>query len=108
MAETSKDQVGRLDGSRDPRTGDVFCPPRAFAADGSLRRCEGVSLEGVGTLYSWTRFARMSFGQIDLRDGVRIQTRLDGDDHAIGATYALKPVTNEAGEIEERFVRVGD
>lgn len=103
-----KDQVARLAGSRDRQTGAIFCPPRAFAADGSLRRCEEVSLEGIGTLYSWTRFARMSFGQIDLRGGPRIQARLEGDDHVIGATYSLRIAETDTGETEERFARVPD
>lgn len=79
-----------LRGSRDPATGDVYYPPRAFAADGSLRRCEPVELSGHGVLYAWTELGGTIYGQVDLPEGVRIVTRLAPGSHAIGATYSLE------------------
>ncbi|WP_424830488.1 Zn-ribbon domain-containing OB-fold protein [Ruegeria sp.] len=96
----------RLVGSRDPQTGAVFFPFRDLSADGQLRRCERVELTGKGTLYSWTRFARKSFGQIDLPEGVRIQALLKGEDHEIGATYHLVVDVTEDGEKKWSFARV--
>lgn len=84
-----------LRGSRDPQTGETFFPPRALAVDGSLRDCEPVTLSRVGELYTWTRFMGTCFGQVDLPEGVRIQTPLCDGPHAIGAAYEL--VVGEGG-----------
>lgn len=80
----------RLLGSRDPATGDIYHPPRTFAADGSLRRCESVELSDHGVLYAWTELGDTVYGQVDLPEGVRILSRLAPGSHAIGATYVLE------------------
>lgn len=78
-----------LFGARDDVTGQTYFPPRAFAADGSMRRTQPVSLSRTGILYSWTVLGDQHFGQVDLPEGVRVQCRLEPSDHAIDATYEL-------------------
>ena len=96
----------RLDASRDPQTGDVFFPARLYAADGSLRRCEPCALDAVGQLFSWTRMGRRCFGQIDLDGGPRIQGALLGDEHEIGAVYALATILTDDGKARKGYARV--
>lgn len=96
----------RIEASRDPLTGDVFCPARRFAADGSLRRCEPVTIRAAGILYSWTRMGRRAFGQIDLDDGPRIQAELLGESHEIGARYVLTGTEGPDGTVREGYARV--
>lgn len=76
-----------LVGSQDPDTGQVYYPARRFAADGSLRECVVVELSGLGTLYSWTMFGGQAFGEIDLKEGVRVQALLVGTANEVGAAY---------------------
>lgn len=95
----------QLRGSRDAQTGQVYFPFRAFAADGSLRLCEPVALSTEGLLVSWTAFGKECFGQIDLPDGVRVQTRLAGSAHQTGARYGLDVTTGDTGETDWRFKR---
>lgn len=78
-----------LRGSRDPQTGESYFPERALSVDGRLRELEPVDLATRGVLYSWTSFEGADFGQVDLDDGVRLQVRLGGGPHEIGAAYAL-------------------
>lgn len=94
-----------LVGSRDTLTGQVYFPPRALSADGALRETETVELSRQGTLYTWTRFAGTSFGQIDLPEGVRIQTLLDDDAPVIGATYEITGAKDPSGATSWRFAR---
>lgn len=80
----------RLLGSRDPVTGDTYYPPRALAVDGSLRALEPVELATGGTLYAWTEFNKVVYGQVDLPEGPRILTRIAPGEQQIGATYVLE------------------
>lgn len=95
-----------LVGSRDPQTGQVYFPPRALAADGSLRVCEPVRLVGRGVLTTWTKFAGRCFGHVDLQGEVRIQCEILGDLHEIGATYELDTTPGEDNAAAVRFRRV--
>ena len=95
-----------LVGSKDPQTGHVFFPQRQLCADGSLRATETVQLSGKGTLFSWTRFAGKFYGQIDLPEGVRIQSLLEGDAPTIGAEYQVVFKTDEDENEYWRFARV--
>lgn len=92
MSESTHFQTDplRLLGSRDPITGETYYPPRQLAVDGSLRRCEPVELSNEGTLYAWTEFSKVAYGQIDLPEGPRILSRLAPGQHEIGANYALE------------------
>lgn len=78
-----------LIGSRDAETGQVYFPQRAYAADGSMRETEQVPLSNQGVLYSWTILGDEHFGQIDLPERVRIQSRLQPSEHQIGEVYEL-------------------
>lgn len=80
----------RLLGSRDPMTGDIYFPPRSLAVDGSMRCCEPVELSPEGTLYAWTVFNKVAYGQVDLPEGPRILSRLAPGEHEIGAKYILE------------------
>ncbi|MFF0816204.1 MaoC family dehydratase N-terminal domain-containing protein [Rhodococcus sp. NPDC003318] len=79
----------RLQGSRDPQTGEVFHPPRTYSVDGRFRECEDVDLPAEGELYAFTSFAGQDYGQIDLAGGVRIQAALAAGEHRIGGKYRL-------------------
>jgi len=105
MSDTPSTPV-MLAASRDPQTGHVFFPARAYAADGSLRRCLPVRIEAAGTLFSWTRLGRRCFGQIDLAGGPRVQSVLLGEDHAIGARYALVTEDTGDGKTRKGYARV--
>jgi uncharacterized OB-fold protein len=82
--------VIKLKGSRDQATGEIYVPPRTYAADGSLRRCEPLGVDGLGTLYSWTTFRDDAYGIIDLACGGRVQAYLGAGPHQIGARYVAK------------------
>ncbi len=87
---TAPDPAGtRLRGSRDPRTGETYFPRRALSVDGTLRDLEPVDLAPGAVLHSWTSFDGTDFGQVDLADGVRLQTRLGPGPHQIGTAYVL-------------------
>lgn len=94
----------RLEASQDPLTRAIFCPARAYAVDGSLRPCTPLQIEAVGTLFSWTRLGRRCFGQIDLTAGPRVQATLLGEDHEIGAPYAL--ILDGDGQPARGYARV--
>jgi hypothetical protein len=76
-----------LTGSRDPSTGEVFFPPRAVSVDGRLRPLTEQPLATEGVLYAWTTFEGTAYGQVDLDDGVRLQTKLAPGEHRIGDRY---------------------
>lgn len=95
----------RLRGSRDSATGQIYFPFRALAADGSLRPCEPVALTREGLLFSWTRMGKHCFGQVDLPEGVRVQTPLGDGDHQTGTRYGLDVATGEDGQTNWRFIR---
>jgi len=96
-------EKGCLMGSRDPGTGEIYFPPRPYAADGSLRLTEPVELSKQGILYSWTALGKAHFGQVDLPEGVRIQCPITPGDQEIDATYVLE-ITGE-GDDAWRFGR---
>jgi hypothetical protein len=96
--------VSPLKASRDEVTGDVYVPPRRFAADGSLRECVPCELAAEGILVSWTAFQGDWYGLIDLADGVRIQTRLGPGPHESGRAYA--GTADPDADAETRFHRV--
>lgn len=77
-------------GSRDPRSGQVYFPPRALSADGRLTPCETVELSREGVLYSWTSMGGRFFGQVDLPEKVRLQCALAPGTPEIGAHYRLE------------------
>jgi uncharacterized OB-fold protein len=93
--------VARLKASRDDVSGEVYVPPRRFAADGSLRECVPCELPADGILVSWTAFQGESYGLIDLADGVRIQTLLGPGPHEPGRAY----VGTTDGDTRTRFHR---
>jgi uncharacterized OB-fold protein len=97
--------VIKLKGSCDPVTGEIYVPPRTYAADGSLRRCEPLAVDGSGTLYSWTTFRNDAYGIIDLACGGRVQAYLGEGPHEIGTRYVAKDLV-VANPIERaRFYR---
>lgn len=95
----------QLKGSRDPATGQVYFPFRAVAADGSLRPCVPLALSRQGVLITFTRMGKQCFGQIDLPEGVRVQTLLDDGDHRTGDRYVLDVVAGEGEDTSWRFKR---
>lgn len=86
-----------LPASRDPVTGQTYVPPRALAADGSLRPAEPIAVAAVGTLYSATTFNGESYGIVDLDCGSRIQALLVAGTDRIGERV-LASERNEAGQ----------
>jgi len=76
-----------ISASIDVTTGEVYVPPRRFAADGSLRPCEPFEISSRGILRGFTSYGATFFGLVDLERGVRIQARLDAGPHEVGATY---------------------
>jgi uncharacterized OB-fold protein len=76
-----------LPASRDGVTGELYVPPRRFAADGSLRECVVTTVPARGRLVSWTEFRSEFYGLIDLSAGARIQALLGAGPHALGAEY---------------------
>lgn len=85
----------QLLGSRDPQTGQVFFPPRELSVDGTLRRCENISLSRSGELYAFTKFAGTVYGQIDLPEQVRVLTTLADGNHETGAVYEFEIIAGE-------------
>ena len=79
--------AANLPASRDQATGQLYVPPRRFAADGSLRECEQLEVLAEGTLASWTRYRDQCYGLIDLPEGPRVQALLRDGPHELGATY---------------------
>lgn len=98
------DGEAKLAGSRDPSNGQTYFPARALVADGSLRPCESINLSPTGILASWTRLVDRHFGQVDLPEGVRVQTLLSDGPHEIGASYRLQ-VADKDGTMEWSFTR---
>lgn len=100
----------RLLGSYSPQADEYFFPRRKRCplTFGPVEECV---LSGVGILYSWTWIENMRYGtmvsggephgvgQVDLPEGVRVQTRLLGQrtDWEIGAPMVvdLLPVTTD-------------
>jgi uncharacterized OB-fold protein len=93
--------AARLKASRDEVTGELYVPPRRFAADGSLRECVPCEVPAEGVLASWTTFRGESYGLVDLAGGVRIQTLLGPEPHESGRAY----VGATDGDGKTRFVR---
>ncbi|MEV7010066.1 hypothetical protein [Streptosporangium sp. NPDC051022] len=89
-----------LSASRDDETGEIYIPPRTYAADGSLRRCTETGIPGVGTLVGWTVSDGEQYGLVVLDAGPRLQVLLSDEAHAYGERY----VGVEADE-EVRFFR---
>lgn len=96
-------EAGCLMGSRDAGTGEVYFPPRPYAADGSMRETKTVPLSVSGTLYSWTALGPVHYGQIDLPEGVLLQCEIAPGEHEIGATYQLE-ITGDS-ESDWRYAR---
>ena len=81
----------RLLGSRCPNCGEVFFPRRLVCAQCLHEGCDDVDLSTRGRLWTWTYCHVPLFGkkdadvpgygvgQVDLPEGVRIQTVLTGD-----------------------------
>lgn len=97
----------RLLGSRDAGTGQIYFPPRALSADGSMRTCDQVVLSYTGMLHAWTEVEAVAYGQVDLPEGPRIQTRLGGGPHEIGGSYALRVARVGEHSLDWWFDRVG-
>lgn len=74
-----------LQASRDEHTGQIYVPPRALAADGSLRPTTAGEVPAQGVLYSFTTFAGECYGLVDLEGGARIQVLLEPNTTVIGA-----------------------
>lgn len=91
-------EAGCLVGSRDAATGQTYFPPRAYAADGSMRETESVNLSTTGVLYSWTAMGDTHFGQVDLPEGVRIQCELAPGEHEIDWNYTVEITGPEEGD----------
>lgn len=95
----------RLLGTRDPDNGEVYFPPRRYSVDGRLRECEPVELSPTGSLASHTALGPKHYGEVDLADGPRIITELEGDDHRVGATYVVQVHATKDGDLKWRFAR---
>lgn len=87
--------------SRDPQTGQVYAPPRKYAADGSLRECEHTTIAAKGTLASWTDYRDEFYGLLDLEHDVRIQALLGPGPHDVGSQY--HGIADDSGAV--RFIR---
>lgn len=105
MTDSYRSDPPTLLGSRDPATGQVYFPPRTLSADGALRPCEPTELSCEGRLYSFTRMGDRLFGQIDLPEKVRLQTRLAPGTPEIGALYRLEAAAEGGGQNGWRFAR---
>lgn len=84
----TKANVALLDASRDEQTGQTYIPPRALAADGSLRPTVAIQVPARGVLHSATSFNGDWYGIVDLECGSRIQTLLAPGTDRIGAPVA--------------------
>lgn len=89
--------IVQLSASRDAQTGQVYVPPRALAADGSLRATENIEVPAQGVLVSWTSFAGEYYGLIDLDCGARIQALLAPGTDKIGTACTAK-TADEQGQ----------
>lgn len=87
----------QLQASQDPDTGQTYIPPRALAADGSLRPTVSASVPAQGVLYSATTFNGDQYGIIDLDCGSRIQALLEPGTDRIGERAVARSV-NEQGQ----------
>ena|SRR5437868_14134636 len=79
--------IAHLAASYDESTGEIYVPPRRFAADGSLRECLALEIPAIGALVGWTSYAGEQYALLDLEQCVRVQALLDGDHHQYGARY---------------------
>lgn len=95
----------KLLASRDESTDETYVPPRAYAADGSLRPCTQVEVDGAGVLYSWTSFRGEDYGIIDLKCGSRVQSYLGPGPHAIGSPYVARELVGDGLPQRARFFR---
>jgi uncharacterized OB-fold protein len=87
-----------LGGTRDPRTGHRFFPPRALSVDGSLTDLVPVELAAAGRLAEFVALGEKWFGYVDLDEDIRLITELGPGPHEVGATYVLnETLLNEPG-----------
>lgn len=86
--------VIQLKASRDSVTGQTYVPPRALAADGSLRPTEALEVPAQGVLNSSTTFNGECYGIVDLDCGSRIQTLLAPGTDRIGARVVAREVND--------------
>lgn len=86
-----------IQASQDAQTGQVYVPPRALAADGSLRPTQPLEISGAGVLYSATTFSGQVYGIVDLDGGARVQALLDGGSYTIGQRVVAVVSTAEKG-----------
>ena len=93
-------QVTMLKASRDAHTGQTYVPPRELAADGSLRPTQPVEVPASGTLYSYTTFAKETFGIVELDCGSRIQVLLAPGTDRIGERVSA---TRQTADGQPRF-----
>lgn len=84
-----------LAASRDPVTGQTYVPPRALAADGSLRPTEAIQVPASGTLHAATTFNGECYGIVDLDCGSRIQTLLNAGTDRIGERVVACELTEK-------------
>jgi uncharacterized OB-fold protein len=87
-----------LNASRDEATGQTYVPPRALAADGSLRATVQIQVPAQGVLYAATSFQGEHYGIVDLDCGSRIQTLLAPGTDRIGARV-------KAASIDQGYAR---
>lgn len=92
--------VMMLKASRDNASGQVYVPPRAFAADGSLRPAAPVEVAASGVLYSCTTFARECFGIVELDCGSRLLALLVPGTDRIGERVNAR---EQAADGQPRF-----
>lgn len=85
----------QLKASRDPLTGQSYVPPRALAADGSLRPAALVEVPARGVLYAATSFHGEHYGIVDLDCGSRVQVHLEAGTDRIGERVAAYAVTDK-------------
>ena len=76
-----------LAGSRDPRSGACYQPPRALSVDGHLHPLEDVDLPTSGVLAEFVAMGPRWFGYVDLDGGVRLVVELGDGPHEVGARY---------------------
>ena len=95
--------IAQIKASCDRETGQYYIPPRALAADGSMRVCEEVTVPAKGALYSWTEFNGVCYGIVDLECGSRVQVYLAEGPHEIGAAYFAAAGQEHAGSYRVRF-----
>lgn len=96
----ARPQAVMLKASKDARTGQTYVPPRELAADGSLRATEPVEVPAAGVLYSYTTFAKETFGIVELDCGSRIQVLLVPGTARIGERVTA---TQQTADGQPRF-----